>query len=215
MSETIQSEVVENQNELKSEIQVATATDIKVIDQSTYEAANERIGLLQGLKKKVEDFFKPMKQKAQDAHKQICQQEKEQLSPILSAIDGLKQKTIAYYTAEQQRIAAEQERQRREAEEMAALAAEAEATGDTETATEAVALAAMEEARGTCSPAAKGTSMREVWRAEVIDMDKVPRCFLIVDQAALDALAKSQKDKMNIPGVKAVMSYSNSTRARW
>jgi len=214
MNEVIEAEVVKNQSELKNEIQVATATEIRVIDQNTYEAANARIGLLQGLKKKVEDFFKPMKQKAQDAHKQICQQEKEQLNPILSAIDDLKQKTIAYYTAEQQRIAAEQERQRKAAEEMAALAAEAETSGDTETATEAVALAAMEETKVTYSPSAKGTSMREVWRAEVIDIDKVPRCFLIVDQAALDALAKSQKDKMSVPGVKAVMSYSNSTRAR-
>lgn len=214
MNETIEPEVVENQSELKNEIQVATATEIKVIDQKTYESANERIGLLQGLKKRVEDFFKPMKQKAQDAHKQICQQEKEQLSPILTAIDGLKQKTIAYYAAEQQRIAAEQERQRKAAEELAALAAEAETQGDTETATEAVGLAAVEEAKVTYSPSAKGTSMREVWRAEIIDADKVPRCFLIVDQAALDALAKSQKDKMNIPGVKAVMSYTNSTRAR-
>lgn len=214
MNETIEPEVVENQNELKNEIQVATATEIKVIDQKTYESANERIGLLQGLKKRVEDFFKPMKQKAQDAHKQICQQEKEQLSPILTAIDGLKQKTIAYYAAEQQRIAAEQERQRKAAEELAALAAEAETQGDTETATEAVGLAAVEDAKVTCSPSVKGTSMREVWRAEIIDADKVPRCFLIVDQAALDALAKSQKDKMNIPGVKAVMSYTNSTRAR-
>ena len=214
MNETIEPEVVENQSELKNEIQVATATEIKVIDQKTYESANERIGLLQGLKKRVEDFFKPMKQKAQDAHKQICQQEKEQLSPILTAIEGLKQKTIAYYAAEQQRIAAEQERQRKAAEELAALAAEAETQGDTETATEAVGLAAVEEAKVTCSPSAKGTSMREVWRAEIIDADKVPRCFLIVDQAALDALAKSQKDKMNVPGVKAVMSYTNSTRAR-
>ena len=214
MNEAIEVEVVENQNELKSEIQVATATEIKVIDQKTYEAANERIGLLQGLKKKVEDFFKPMKQKAQDAHKQICSQEKEQLSPILSAIDGLKQKTIAYYAAEQQRIAAEQERQRKASEELAALAAEAETEGDTETATEAVALAAVEDAKVTYSPSAKGTSMREVWRAEVIDIEKIPRCFLLVDQAALDALAKSQKDKMNVPGVKAVMSYTNSTRAR-
>ena len=214
MNETIEPEVVENQSELKNEIQVATATEIKVIDQKTYESANERIGLLQGLKKRVEDFFKPMKQKAQDAHKQICQQEKEQLSPILTAIDGLKQKTIAYYAAEQQRIAAEQERQRKAAEELAALAAKAETQGDTETATEAVGLAAVEETKVTYSPSAKGTSMREVWRAEVIDADKVPRCFLIVDQAALDALAKSQKDKMNVPGVKAVMSYTNSTRAR-
>ena len=171
MNETIEPEVVENQSELKNEIQVATATEIKVIDQKTYESANERIGLLQGLKKRVEDFFKPMKQKAQDAHKQICQQEKEQLSPILTAIEGLKQKTIAYYAAEQQRIAAEQERQRKAAEELAALAAEAETQGDTETATEAVGLAAVEEAKVTYSPSAKGTSMREVWRAEVIDAD--------------------------------------------
>lgn len=42
------------------------------------------------------------------------------------------------------------------------------------------------------------------WRAEVVDERLVPREFWLVDQARLNALARSQKDAFAVPGVRAI-----------
>ena len=56
--------------------------------------------------------------------------------------------------------------------------------------------------------------MRAVWKAVVTDPDKVPRDYLIVNQSALDALAKATKGSITIPGVRFEKTFVNSTRAK-
>ncbi len=209
-----QNGIIDNQAELKNEIQQTTSTVIEVVDQVTYERANDQIGKLQTMKKGVEARFSDPKKKAQEAHKAICALEKEFLAPIESAMTVLKNGTTAWYAAEQKRIAAEEERRREDAEGLVELAVEAESNGDTETAAEAVMAAAVESAGVSYVPKCAGTAMREVWRAEVVDKNLVPREYLVVNQTVLDALAKATKGEMEIPGVKFVKSYSNSTRAK-
>lgn len=206
--------VIENQEELKSEIQRTAATQIQVVDQVSFGQANQFIGKLQSVKKEVEARFSEPKKKAKAAHSAICELEKEFLSPVLAAIDGLKRKTTAWYTAEQVRIAAEQERRRIEAESLAAAAAEAEEQGEADFAAEAVALAAVEAANVSYTPKTKGTAMRESWSAVVIDPDKIPREYLVVNQTALDAVARATKGTINIPGVEFRKDFINSTRAQ-
>jgi hypothetical protein len=126
----------------------------------------------------------------------------------------LKDSTTAWYAAEQHRREAEAERQRNKAEELAALAAEAESAGDSGTAAEAVFEAVMAKSEVTVMPKIAGTAMRETWKATVIDESKVPREYLMVNQAALDAVAKAAKGKVVIPGVKFEKVYINSTRSK-
>lgn len=208
------SNIIEKQEELKSEIQRSTVVQIDVVNQVTFDQANNRIAELQTMKKNVEARFADPKKKAKEAHAAICALEKEFLTPVQEAIDSLKGKTTSWYAAEQQRIAAEEERRRIAAEEMANMAVEAETAGDSATAAEAVAVAAVEASCVSYVPKTKGTTMRESWKAVVTDPDKVPREYLIVNEKALDALAKATKGSMKIPGVEFRKEFINATAAR-
>lgn len=206
--------IIEQQEQFRTEVLTAAKAEIAVVDQQTYVAANGLISKLQGVKKEVTARFAEPKKKAAEAHKAVCELEKSFLAPVEDAIRRLKDQTTRWYAAEQQRIAAEEERRRKEAEEMAALAAEAEATGDSETAAEAVVAAVIESATCTAMPKVSGTAMREVWHAVVVDIEKIPREYMIVNQAALDKIAQATKGALAIPGVRMEKSYVNATRAK-
>ena len=49
---------------------------------------------------------------------------------------------------------------------------------------------------------AKGVSYREQWSAEVIDIDQLPRSYMIPNQQALDKIAQATRGTIQIPGVK-------------
>ena len=167
--------IIEKQEEFKQEVMVAAKADITVVDQATYAAANNLIARLQSVRKEVVARFADPKKKAAEAHKAVCELEKSFLAPVDEKIRLLKTSTTNWYTAEQRRIEAEAERKRREAEDLTALAAEAEAKGEGLTAAEAVVAAALAEATVTVMPKCAGTSMREVWKAVVVDVSQLPR----------------------------------------
>jgi len=187
---------------------------IAVVSQESYMLANDVIARFQGVKKNIQEFFAEPKKKASEAHKAICAMEKKMLAPVEAKIAELKDETTRWYAAEQERIRAEEERRRKDAEELARLAAEAEQTGDTDMAQEAVLAATLAESSVTVMPKVQGTSMREAWRAVVTDITQVPREYLVVNQSALDALARATKGAVNLPGVKFEKYYVNSTKAR-
>lgn len=209
-----QNNVIDKQEEFRTEVLTAAKAEITVVDQQTYVAANGIISKLQGVKKEVTARFAEPKRKAKEAHTAVCELEKSFLAPVEDAIRRLKDQTTRWYAAEQERIRAEEERRRKEAEELAAFAAEAESTGDSETAAEAVVAAVVESATVTTMPKVAGTSMREVWHAVVVDITKIPREYLTVDQAMLDRVATATKGAVPIPGVRFEKSYVNATRAK-
>ena len=204
---------METQLELQKEINALVQSEIEVVDQPSFALANGLISRLQAQKKKVVEFFADPKKKAADAHKAIVNAEKAMLMPVDTRINALKCATTRWYEAEQQRIAAEEEKARKEAEEMAKLAAEAEESGDSEMAQEAIIAATLAQATVTVMPKSKGTAMRELWSAVVVDPSLVPREYLIVNQKALDALARATKGSVTIPGVKFEKTFVNSTRS--
>lgn len=206
--------VIQNQEEFKQEIIAQAKTEITVTDQATFIAANDLIGKLQTVKKEVIARFKDPKAKAAEAHKAVCELEKSFLAPVEEKIRLLKDSTTAWYAAEQRRIDAEEERQRKESDAYAELAADAESNGDSDTAAAAVFEAVMAKAEVTAMPKVSGTAMRETWEAVVIDEDKVPREYMMVNLSALNAVAKAAKGKVAIPGVKFEKKYINSTRSK-
>ena len=206
--------IIEKQEEFKQEVMVAAKADITVVDQATYAAANNLIARLQSVRKEVVARFADPKKKAAEAHKAVCELEKSFLAPVDEKIRLLKTSTTNWYTAEQRRIEAEAERKRKEAEELAALSAEAEAQGDADTAAEAVAAAALAEATVTAMPKCTGTSMREVWKAVVVDVSQLPRQYMIVNQSMLDKMAQATKGAVPVPGVRFEKTYVNATRAK-
>lgn len=212
--ETENTAMVENQAQLRAEVQNVCAAEILVVDQDTYVQANDLIARLQTVRKEVVERFADPKKKAAETHKAICALEKEFLTPVDNRISALKASTTNWFAVEQARIAAEEERKRKESEDAAQVAAEAEEAGETELAQEAVVAAAMAQASVTVMPKVKGTTMREVFRAVVVDANAIPREYLIPDQALLNRVVQAHRGAIQIPGVRIEKSYINSTRAK-
>ena len=59
----------------------------------------------------------------------------------------------------------------------------------------------------------EGISASSKWVAKVVDIKKVPRKYLIVDQKTLDGIAKASKGQIPIPGVEFVEEKSMAVRA--
>jgi len=189
---------------------------ITIDTEDDYKEAAQFGGLLKQRTAEVKDFWKPLKEAAHKAHAEICAREKAMLQPLSNAEKILKQ-TMGAYISEQERI-------RREAEEAARRAAQAEverrlqeaialeAQGKTSAADAAVEEAEiMDEMSNVVSvaaekPKAEGVATKKDWEIESIDSSKVP--VLIagvelrpVDTSAVMRLIRSTKGQVHIPGV--------------
>ncbi len=205
---------------------VRRAAERVVTDKAEHLVALATIQDLARAEKVVKEKFSDPKTKAHAAHKAICALEKELLMPLGVARRVVNGKAGAY-EREQLEIA-EKERRRLEAaakkaEEERQLqdAITAEDEGDTERA-EAIL------AEPTTAPVihvepevarVEGVSERVTWRAEVEDLLALVKYvarnpqwvgFLNPDMPNLNRVARSTREAMNIPGVRAV---SETTRA--
>jgi len=205
------------------------ARALRVVDQPTYEQASEHLIGIKGLRASIEETFGPIIAKAHAAHKEAVAQRKKVEAPLEEAECILK-KGISGYLAEQERLRREEERRLREAVELQAAAEleqrieEAERSG----APVAEINAMIEQPLVVPAPVApprvqrvEGISMRETWRAEVVDKAALIRAaavrpdlhaLLEVNVPALNGMARALKSAMSIPGVRAVCETGVSVR---
>lgn len=192
------------------------AESLVIENDDDYTAAGEFGVMLKQKAAEVTAFFKPMKDSAYQAHKAVCEREKQMLTPLKNAEAIIKKSMSSYFE--------EQERKRREAEEAArraaeeererklAEAAEKEAAGDNEGAEEAINEAViMDEATGYSAPAVQkpkvsGVSTSKDWEITGIDAKSVPLSVAgveirPVDQAAVMRLIRAHKGTIEIPGI--------------
>lgn len=199
---------------------------LTVRSEGEYIHAVETLKLAKGYRQKVVDFFAPMKKRAYDSWKGICNTE----SQFTTRLDGIektaKSALITYQRREEEKRLAEQrrlqaeadERARKEAERLAARAEKAELSGKTEKAEvlreQAAEVVAPVIQVASATPKVEGASVRKIWRARVVDPQQVPREFLIVNEKALEAYAKATKGAVSVPGVEF---YEESSLAvgRW
>ena len=114
-----QAEIVDEQQLSRDVTDIEFQAESLVIqNDEDYAFAGEFGKMLKKKASQVTTFFKPMKDSAYQAHKAVCDREKAMLTPLRNAEKTVKQVMSAYI--------AEQERKRREAEEAARRAAEAE-----------------------------------------------------------------------------------------
>lgn len=194
---------------------VAAATVMQIVDASSYEYA---AGFLQEIKrraKQVAEYWKPAKEKAQAAHKDIVAREKSMLEPLDKAEIIIKRSMGAYQTSiEQERRKQEAEARRKQQEERDRLLAEAVAASEAQDHVGAetnMAMAAMIEDMPVApviqsAPAAAGISTRKAWKARIVDASAVPIYVngtevRKIDESALNAIAKLTKGTAQVPGV--------------
>jgi hypothetical protein len=194
----------------------AAANNMVIDRDDRYNQTAAFLQRIMGQKQTVIEFFKPMKDAAHKAHKQICDREKVMTDPLGKAEKLVKQKMGAYQQeverkqrereAELRRLA-EAERERKFQEAVAA-----EAQGDAITAEMAMMEAeVMDDAAAVAvapvaAPKVKGISTRMSWEITGIDPAKVPVefagvCIRPVDEKEVLNLIKATKGKIQIPGI--------------
>lgn len=194
-------------------------------DEATLLRANEFIHGIKAMVKEIKDFFKPLKDKAKQAHQALVDKERGLLKPLHEAEETVGPQ-IAAYLAEQRRIQREAEEKAREAEEererlkedRLQRAADAVDAGDAEAIAKIVNETVPEPETKVVIPKAtklEGTGIREDWKWELEkpdDIDKVSREFLCLDVVKLNAYVRAHKEEAIAPMKKqGIRVYSVNT----
>ena len=200
--ETSVSEKPEAKLKNENSMIVSEANSIEITTDADNAEAATFLMKIKGASKKVVEFFAPSKKAASEAHKAICANEKTMLRPLEDAEAIVKRKIRAWLDAQEKlRIEAE----RKAAEEAAKLQAKADKAmkkGEEEKAQELQLQAAMAVARVDYAPQkTAGVHSMKVWRWKVVDETAIPREYLVPNEAALNALAKSTRGSMKISGI--------------
>lgn len=176
-----------------------TATAIDVLPLETPEdeehaakIAREIRGAIQRAEKDRKKLVEPLKREAAEIDAAFREPRRK-----LEELDGKLRRRLAEAEAKRRQAVAEaerraaEERRRAEAALQAAIEAPTRAAELVETERAREALAASKEAsaavRSVEAAAPKGVHVRESWGFEVEDLSKVPRAFLVVDEAAVRA----------------------------
>lgn len=208
----------------ESSAAVARAQALTVTDAATHAAALGAIRDIALLKRGIEDRLKPAVDAAHKAHKAMTALRADLTAPLDQARDIIERKAAAY--AAEARAKADAEA-RRLAAEAAAKAQEmqlADAVRFAAAGDDATAAAILDEpiiapvvvVAPEVAAASAGASERKTYAAEVYDLAALVASgraeFLLPNMPALNALARSLKGAMSIPGVRVVESVGYTVR---
>ena len=194
--------------------QLTNIPELSVKGQIDYERVISFRNIAVERKKLIEETFNPMKQKAHSAWKEIVSTMDKFLNPVQGVIDTIDSNVRGFKREQERKAQEEQDRLRRIAEEKArkerealeARAKKAIASGKEEKAEALLEKAEQVEALvPTVAPLfskVKGDTTRKNWRAEVTDFNLLPKEYTLPDMQTLNALARTKKGTIAIPGVK-------------
>ena len=194
----------------------AEASQLKVVDDASYQIAGNVLTEIKTKQKMVKEYFAPLKEAANKAHKAITSKESETLKPLEEIERNLKSEMSNYFM--------EQERKKREAEALLrkqieeekrralAEAEKLEKEGKTEESdmafqqavdAEEMAMFAQVE---VAKPTVKGIGTQKDYVITVTDESKVPSyilgaCIRPVDTMAIKKLVKATEGKIRIEGI--------------
>ena len=203
------------------------ARAIRIMDAASYQQACEFLKGVKALRDEIADTFDPHIKRAFESHRALVKDKRDAEAPLAEA-ELIAKRALVTFDTEQERIRQEEQRRlqeqaRRDAEERQlveaiALEEEAQASGDASLAMEAAAK--LEEpvhvpavAVAPMTPKVSGIAYRETWGGRLTDIAAVIKYaaanpqfmgLLMINQPALNQLARSMKHQMRIPGVEAV-----------
>lgn len=201
-----------------------------------YRAYAEHLKDVLAYKERVSSFYEPRKKRTRELWLAEVEDEKKALAPAEQAEKGIKAELVAYDTKKEAERKAEEDRlaeqariaeEKRRLDEAAALEREAARTGNEDLRQEAEQLLAepvetpsVQLERWT--PRIGGLSFRETWTGTVTDLKKLIKWvakhpentnLLQVNQAALNNLARGQKENFKVDGAKAVKTKGAAASA--
>lgn len=210
---------------LRSEVApvVQRATALAVTTPDAYAGAADFLKAVKAAQKRVTDFFGPMKAKAHAAWKEITATEASTLTPLTEAEVMVKRKMLNYAQAEEANRQAEQRKLQAAADEAARKERERLEKEAAKLKTPELREQRMEQAAAVVAPVVEvasvrpvvtGQSIRKTWRARVVDAKAVPREWLVVNDTALQAFARSTKGAVPVAGVEFFEEASLASASR-
>lgn len=175
-----------------------------MVDAATYAEAGAMVVRLREMEQTVHRECDPLCESAHRAHKQAVAFRSKLLEPLAHAATALKRQMMRWEASEKER--ARQESLRLEQEQWAAeqelRAAEAAAAGDEQAVSEIESLPPPPPPVVIPDiPRVVGVRFRTIWEPDVVDVDLVPRQYMMPDMAKLRKVAAALKGDTNIPGV--------------
>ena len=197
------------------------STNIHIGDQETRDTAMSGLKAIKSWQRKVTDWFKPSIDAAHRAHKAIVAQKRTMTdrldvceTDIKKAITGYDRDQEQIRMAEQRRLQAiEDEKARKEKERLLKRAAKLKTEEKKEEALEQAAEVAAPVVQVVAPQKQKGESTSKKWMARVVDKEAVPREWLIINEKALNAFARSTKGSTKVAGVEFYAESVLSVRA--
>ena len=211
----------ERENEFQREASwlAASEKDTTLECPEDFAAAGEIMREVKASIARVVEFFRPLKETAWNAHKQIVAKEKAIIEPREAVARAISAKMVAYKDAERKRLEAERkeaEARARAAEEERRLAqaVELEAVGMAKEADQVLSAPVQVAVPVQAEIKAAGVSFREIWRFRIENLSIVPREYLMLDEKKVGAIVKAMKAQTAIPGIQAYSETTTATTTR-
>lgn len=201
----------------KSVILLSHATDLIIQNQIAYDhSATFRIEIKRELKN-IEELRKFMKEPVLTAGRRIDDLFRPSLDNLKKADELTERERIRFFN-EQEQIRREQERKLQQEADRKRQEALKKAEIARENGQDIKAEKYEEKANNTIAPTlaprvekTKGTVIKKLWRARIIDEASVPRDFLIIDMKKLNDFARATRGTMPIAGVQFYYDEIEST----
>jgi len=194
-----------------AELALTEAMNYKITTPVKYSSAAMVLKQIKEKSKIIEAKRKSLTSPIDEAKKRIMDFFRKPLELLAQAEEKIKDAMLDFQRAEDQKRAVEEAKARAEAEkkqkELDRKAKEAAKEfakqGDTATANaimESVPQVQPKEI-ATRTPEIRGISKKTIWRYKVIDIEKLPRGYMIPDDIKLGQIARATKGTVKVPGV--------------
>lgn len=205
------------------------AKAIQVIDDETLHLANEFMHGCRQLEKKIDDKMDPLIKKSNELHRDTLATKREMKDPITQAKNMVDPKIISYKHKVEEEIRVQEEEkarkieeERKKKEEALEKAAALEKAGDQEQAEkelekaeeleEKETMLSLEPKFKTKAPETKGTTTMRYWKFRVKNLKLVPRELFKLDEVKVGHIARTQKEKAEVPGIEFYYTESSTMR---
>ena len=194
---------------------------LAITDHASRDHAMSGLKAVKVWQKKVTAWFKPTIDAAHAAHKAVVAQ-KRSITDRLDVCETDIKRSINSYDHDQEQIRAKEQRRlqaiadetaRKERERLLKRAAALKTPEKKEEAQEQAAEVAAPLVQVAAPEKQKGESTSKKWKARITDEQAVPREWLIINEKALNAFARSTKGKVPVAGVEFYSESVLSVRA--
>lgn len=191
----------------KSENVYNEAKDVLVIDKTSAELASIMMKSIDVLLKEIDDFCDPNIKRWHEGHKQALADKKKYYDLPQQAKKLLSKRIAEFQYNERKRVEEEnrkreEELRKQEEERQLALAEELEIDGRTAEAQEIIDRPIITPVIKEEAPKINGVKIRDNWKFKIIDVNLIPKEYLIPDEKLIGQIVRRDKDKTNIQGIK-------------